>query len=515
MLLRALELELERSRKRKRIFGKVLKIFKEKMESFLIKNKPIHIFYPDYEFLLEGIKKERSLLKETLIIFTEKLYLKSNFDLVKDLFFEYFNATFWNFEINSTIMLLNYFIYDLNEEEKNISKEVLRLYLLYQINSKCDISQKLNGLIANFNKKDKILVLSVIFKLVYKTALLSLRFLDNDIKDYSLLLPKITKKVIKKREKRKWVLNFLEKIIRSGWDVNLENDFKIEDYIKEKYGKSLEDLKKEYVFDEDNNEPGKIFKKVAKFLYKTARLYPDILEPEGIVISNEYQIFIEYNRGLIYELSLNIFKKRIVGFKIYNLKSLYRILKDEDLKGLSIFKRNLIYKAIDLILFSTYYSRYKVFTNKKIIKKIPKELQGLFKEINKNLLTAKTYYENTINILNKNVPNEKKLFFIYENLNIIEAIINPNLLTLQNYLWVRFMGWYILYLINQRFEKETFNPEESKNLDIFLFGAKIRTKKGKIITGYVEKDLKTWFNYLFSKHKKEKILLFHDENELY
>jgi hypothetical protein len=82
-----------------------------------------------------------------------------------------------------------------------------------------------------------------------------------------------------------------------------------------------------------------------------------------------------------------------------------------------------------------------------------------------------------------------------------------------NYFWFRNIGYSILFLVNKVLEKETFNPTKSNNLDYFLFGTRIKTKKGKIIKGYVQKDFNDWLNYLFKDKPKE--THFSDEKELY
>ena len=531
-MLKIFELELAKSRRRKRLFNKAFKIFKEKIEphiAYFEKNRvnPLISFY--YESLPKNIKtkKEKELLVEILWILTEKIYLKSNYDLVKELFFEYLEKVLGYFEPHLRISLWDYFQKNLNNEEKIIARQILYFYELNYIYYG-DLSKHQKE-IYQFNKLDKLIVLTIILKLIYQTTTLGLKFVKRDIKAYLSLIPKITERKFKK-DKKKWILQFLKRIIDLDLDINFDfNENNLEEYIKEKYGKSLGELKKEYLFDEQNNKPGKIFERISWLLYKKTILsekqlkpykkhesYPNIFEYKGIELCNDYHSFVEKNSTPIYELSEFIFRKRIVGFTILNLKELYEILKEDkkeydDLK-LTKIKRNLFYKAIFMVLSSSF-MRLAILKDKRFFKKYTPQIKKLFHEFNREIIIAKKFYENTIQFLDKNEFYEKKLFFVYENLKIIKGLLNPDLLKMLNYFWFRNIGYSILFLVNKVLEKETFNPTKSINLDYFLFGTKIKTKKGKIIKGYVQKDFNDWLNYLFKDKLKE--THFSDEKELY
>jgi hypothetical protein len=531
-MLKIFELELAKSRRRKRLFNKAFKIFKEKIEPYITQfeqNKvdPLLSFY--YECLPKNIKtkKEKELLVEILRTLTEKIYLKSNYELIRELFFAYLEKVLGYFEPSLRISLWDYFQKNLKNEEKIIAGKILCFYELNRLYDRDLLKHQKE--IEQFNKLDKLLVLTIILKLVYQTTTLGLKFVKGDIKDYLSLIPKITERKFKK-DKKKWVLQFLKRIIDLNYDINLDfNENDLEGYIKEKYGKSLEELKKEYLFDEENDKPGKIFERVSWLLYKKTILsekqlkpykkhesYPNIFEYKGIELCNDYYSFVEKNDGYIYQLSNFIFEKRIVGFRILSLKELYKILKenkkeDEDL-GLSKLKRNLFYKAI-LMVVSSSFMRLALFKDKRFLNKYPAQIKKMFYETNKEFVVAKKFYENTNQFLDKDEFYERKLFFIYENLRIVLSISGSNLLRMINYFWFKNIGYSILFLVNKVLEKETFNPQKSINLDYFLFGTRIKTKNGKIIKGYVQKDFNEWLNYLF-KHKPKETH-FSDEKELY
>ncbi len=531
-MLEIFELELAKSRRRKRFFNKAFKIFKEKIEPYIAyfeKNKAYPLASSYYECLPKNIKtkKEKELLAEILRTFTEKIYLKSNYELIRELFFEYFEQVLVNFQPSIRLSLWNYLLKNLNNEEKIIARQILYFYELNYLYH-CDLSKHQKE-IEQFNKLDKFLVLTIILKLVYKIAILRLRFIKENTKDYLSLMPRITERKFKKY-KKKWILQFLKRIIDLDLDINFDfNENNLEEYIKEKYGKSLVELKKEYLFDEQNNKPGKIFERISWLLYKKTILsekqlkpykkhesYPNIFEYKGIELCNDYHSFVEKNSTPIYELSEFIFRKRIAGFTILNLKELYEILKEDkkeydDLK-LTKIKRNLFYKAIFMVLSSSF-MRLAILKDKRFFKKYPPQIKKLFHEFNREIIIAKKFYENTIQFLDKNEFYEKKLFFVYENLRIIKGLLDPDLLKMLNYFWFRNIGYSILFLVNKVLEKETFNPTKSNNLDYFLFGTKIKTKNGKIIKGYAQKDFNDWLNYLFKNKPKE--TRFSDEKELY
>jgi hypothetical protein len=515
-MLKIFELELAKSRRRKRLFNKAFKIFKEKIEPFVEKYKvaPLLSFY--YECLPKNIKtkEEKDLLVEILRKLTEKIYLKSNYELIRELFFEYLEKIIGDFEPSIRISLWNYLIKNLNNEEKIIAEKILCFYELNRLYDG-DLS-KYQEEINQFNKLDKLLALTIILKLIYQIATLGLKFIKEDIKDYLGLIPKITERKFKK-DKKKWILQFLKRIIDLKLDINFDfNENYLEEYIKEKYGKSLEELKKEYLFDEENNKPGKIFERVSWLLYKKSKLYPEIFEPKGIELCYDHNSFVSANYGIIYQLSNFIFEKRIRGFRIFNLKELYEILRENkegnDNLGFNKLKRNLFYKAIFMLLSSSF-MRLVILKDKRFLNKYPAQIKKMFYETNKELVVAKKFYENTIQFLDKNEFYEKKLFFVYENLKIILALLDTDLLRMMNYFWFRNIGYSILFLVNKVLEKETFNLAKSNNLDYFLFGTKIKTKNGKIIKGYVQKDFNDWLNYLFKNKPKE--TRFSDEKELY
>jgi hypothetical protein len=233
-------------------------------------------------------------------------------------------------------------------------------------------------------------------------------------------------------------------------------------------------------------------------------------------LETDYYSFVSADYGIIYQLSNFIFEKRIMGFRILNLKELYEILKEDkkedDELGLTKVKRNLFYRSILMVLSSSF-MRLAILKYKRFFKKYPPQIKKLFHEFNREIIIAKKLYENTIQFLDKNEFYEKKLFFVYENLKIIKGLLDLDLLKMLNYFWFRNIGYSILFLVNKVLEKETFNSQKSNNLDYFLFGTRIKTKKGKIIKGYVQKDFNDWLNYLFKDKPKE--THFSDEKELY
>jgi hypothetical protein len=514
-MLKIFELELAKSRRKKRLFNKAFKIFKEKIEPYIEKYKVATLLSSYYECLPKNIKtnKEKELLVEILRTLTEKIYLKSNYELIKELFFEYLEKVLGYFEPPLRISLWDYFQKNLNNEEKIIVQQILCFYELNRLYDGDLLKHQEE--INHFNKLDKLLVLTVILKLIYQTTTLGLKFVKRDIKAYLSLMPRITERKFKK-DKKKWILQFLKRIIDLKLDISIDfNENYLEEYIKEKYGKSLEELKKEYLFDEQNNKPGKIFERVSWLLYRKSKLYTNIFESQGIELETDYYSFVSANYGIIYQLSNFIFEKRIMGFRILNLKELYKILKEdkkEDELGLTKVKRNLFYRSILMVLSSSF-MRLAILKDKRFFKKYPPQIKKLFHEFNREIIIAKKFYENTIQFLDKNEFYEKKLFFVYENLKIIKGLLEPDLLKMLNYFWFISIGHSILFLVNKVLEKETFNPTKSNNLDYFLFGTRIKTKKGKIIKGYVQKDFNDWLNCLFKDKPKE--THFSDEKELY
>jgi hypothetical protein len=518
-MLKIFELELAKSRRRKRLFNKAFKIFEEKIEphiAYFEKNRVDPLISSYYECLPKNIKtkKEKELLVEILWILTEKIYFKSNYELVKELFFEYLEKVLGYFEPHLRISLWDYFQKNLNNEEKIIARQILYFYELNRLYDGDLLKHQEE--INHFNKLDKLLVLIIILKLIYQTTTLGLKFVKRDIKAYLSLMPKITERKFKK-DKKKWILQFLKRIIDLKLDISIDfNENNLEEYIKEKYGKSLEELKKEYLFDEQNNKPGKIFERVSWLLYRKSKLYTNIFESQGIELETDYYSFVSANYGIIYQLSNFIFEKRIMGFRILNLKELYKILKEDkkedDELGLTKVKRNLFYRSI-LMALSSSFMRLAILKDKRFFKKYPTQIKKLFHEFNREIIIAKKFYENTIQFLDKNESYEKKLFFVYENLKIVLALLDTDLLRMMDYFWFKSIGHSILFLVNKALDKETFNSQKSNNLDYFLFGTRIKTKKGKIIKGYVQKDFNDWLNYLF-KHKPKETH-FSKEKEFY
>jgi hypothetical protein len=531
-MLEIFELELAKSRRRKRLFNKAFKVFKEKIEPLVEKYKVVPLLSFYYECLPKNIKtkKEKELLVEILRTLTEKIYLQSNYDFVKELFFEYSDKALGDFDQKIRFYLWRYLFKkylsnNLNNKEKEIAIQLLFFYEVSKESENFVDYQKILNDLNNFNKADKLTVLIVVLKIILKISQLyfnlELYFTKaRDFKNVLGLASKVSARKLKK-ETGKWILDVLKNFINSGFGESLfdEQDFRIffiNREIKNKYRKPLKELKKEYLFDEENNKPGKIFERVSWLLYKKSKLYTEIFESKGVELCYDYHSFVEKNYGIIYQLSNFIFEKRVVGFRIFNLKELYEILRENkkgnDNLGFTKLKRNLFYKSIFYALLSSS-MRLSAFKDKKFLKKYSPWFRKMYYEVNKEFMVAKKFYENTLQFLGKNEFYEKKLFFVYENLRIIENLLSPDLLKTENNLWFSKINEWILYLVNEALQKETFDPTRGINLDFFLFGVKIKTKKGKIIKGYVQKDFNDWLNYLF-KHKPKETH-FSDEKELY
>ncbi len=520
MLIKDLELGLKNSQRRKRVFKKAFKIFEKDLKPFLEKYKqyPLTSLIDSLTSKYIKTREERYFLNHDLKILSE-LYLNDNSTLIEKLSFEYFENVFWQLKIskevyvkhfgeifkNYGIILLiekfwGYYLRNQNKKEKDITKKILSFYLYQE--EKDD--EKINEIKSEINKIDRLELLTALFKLVYVVGKIATQIVNDYIETSLLLIPQISKRRIEKQKKKVFLRILKSIIINSDFysKFNLNEKF-IEEYIQEKYKNPLEDLKKEYIFDEKNNQEGRIFKKISWLLYNYSQKFPDILKSQGIELNNNYNIFVQNNSGLIWELTDYIFKKRIEGIRIKSLEELKKILEEnkysKDKNITSLLRRNLVYKAFEFSITSC----YLFDPNIRKTNKVSKELLSIYKELNEPFILAKKYYENTISFLKKNESYEKKLFFIYENMTIMQSLLNPELLQNEIYFWFRCLGVLLLSFINGILEKETFSPEKSKDLDVFLFKAKILTKSGKIIHGYVKKDFLEWLNYCFKNKSKE------------
>lgn len=160
------------------------------------------------------------------------------------------------------------------------------------------------------------------------------------------------------------------------------------------------------------------------------------------------------------------------------------------------------------MLFSTPKKSEKIYQN--IISKVgidKKEFLKVYRQINCYYFKALNSYKNYKKFIKKENNYFKKCFFAYLTAieikglaDYIKAIQEVKNFSIQTELKIEF-----LEAINEALSKDKYDPSKCKSLDYFLFGVKIKTKNGKIIRGYVEKDFLDWFQSLFRKKKKENV----------
>jgi hypothetical protein len=496
---------------------------------------PIDDLIEEYTSIIELLKsfdvaslKDDNSLTSEINLTIEFLLNLDNTSIAFKYIDRLFSGFFQKLNEDKAIILYELISKKLKKEEKPVCQTILQTIAF--INKEETKIENNENEIDRINKLDFLLILTkLIYLIINEFQIEKINYFIKQKKQRVLkeiIEPSINDRKFKK-QKKKWIGLIAE-------DINI--------YYRRIYclpttnnSQGISELRRIYVYDEINNKPGKIYKRVGDLLYKYARnykdiFYPDIVEDKDFIPDKE--TFIKNNQGEIYELSEAIFKKRIEGIKIEDIVPILVEGHKNSKKIISLINRNIFYKKLEQSLGPIFYLTPGIRENlldidillkkKKRIEKneFLKTLFEIFNEIDEGVNRKYLYqmgeikellqliFKDTLLFIKSKKPYEIKLYYLKKTLDLLVDLYHA----LKIRVFSNEIGSSIFYyrelinriknVLDEINKTNVFNPLKSKSLDYFLFGIKIRTKREKIIKGYVEKDFLDYFNYRFKKKKR-------------